>query len=91
MIEKVKNTPLGNMPFSEFLKQTRPNFTQLIELEQARENMTNIIYDNYLEYCELLKDKTTAISFEQFAHDRYNIDNIDIPINYEETKETRKK
>ena len=92
MVEKVKNTDLGKMPFSEYLKVTRPNSRELIEIEQSRENMANIIYDEYLKYYELLDDKTTAMSFEQFANNKYGVENVDIPIAYEENyREIRKK
>lgn len=92
MVEKVKNTDLGKMPFSEYLKVTRPNSRELIEIEQSRENMANIIYDEYLKYYELLDDKTSAMSFEQFANKKYGVENVDIPLVYEENyREIRKK
>ena len=92
LIEKVKNTDLGKMSFSEYLKTTKPNSRELIEIEQSRENMANIIYNEYLKYYELLDDKTTAMSFEQFAYNKYGVENVDIPLSYEENyKEIRKK
>lgn len=92
MVEKVKNTDLGKMPFSEYLKVTRPNSRELIEIEQSRENMANNIYDKYLKYYELLEDKTSAMSFEQFANNKYGVENVDIPLAYEENyREIRKK
>ena len=54
--------------------------------------MANIIYDEYLKYYELLDDKTSAMSFEQFANKKYGVENVDIPIAYEENyREIRKK
>lgn len=41
---------------------------------------------------ELLNDKTSAMSFEQYANSKYAIENIDISLSYEENyREIKKK
>ena len=84
MREKVIGSDLGKISFSQYLEAVAPYLTELIEFEKQREKQSRNIYRNYVRYYASLTDKTQALTFEQYANENYGIDNIDVPIEYEE-------
>ena len=91
MIEKVMGTELGKISFSQYLQKVDPSLTELIKIEKEREKQARNIYVLYIKYYISLQEKSTALSFEDFASENYNIDNIDIPVEYEEEYERIRK
>lgn len=84
MKEKVLNSDLGKLSFSDYLQTVAPNLTQLIKIEQERENVARTIYRQYLIYYSSLEDKQLAMSFEEYTVRNHNFSNIDVPIEHEE-------
>ena len=84
MREKVLESNLGKLPFSEYLKEVAPRAKQLISIEKEREAFARNIYREYIIYYSSLEDKKQAISFEKFAYKTFNTDKIDIPVEKEE-------
>ena len=84
MREKVKKSELGELSFSAYLEKVAPYLTELIEIEKTRESLAKTIYKDYLKYYALLKDKNSSLSFEEFAEKRYGVENIDVPMEYDE-------
>lgn len=84
MIEKIKQSELGKISFSNYLKRVAPHLTSLIEIEKKRERMANTIYREYIKYVASLENKKSAMRFEEYAQRIYDVDNIEIPIEHEE-------
>ena len=84
MREKVLNSDLGKLSFSNYLQTVAPNLTQLIKVEKERESVARTIYKQYIIYYSSLEDKQLAMSFEEYSVRNHNLDNIDVPIEHEE-------
>lgn len=84
MKEKMLQTELGKLKFSEFLESVRPDLKELIEVERKREKRVESIYKKYLKYRMALEDKSRAMSFKEFARIRYNLESYEIPQEYED-------
>lgn len=84
MIEKVKESALGKISFSEYLKIEAPYLKDLIEIEEKREEMAKTLYKDYIKYLASLEDKKGAMSFNEFCQRKYSIDNVEVPIEFEE-------
>lgn len=84
MMDKLRDQKVREMSFSDYLIEKRPDLTELIEVEIRREKLATTIYKEYLVYFASVQDKRFADSFERFAQERYKVDNIDIPVEYEE-------
>lgn len=80
--EKVKNTPLGNLRYSEFLERVCPQLREYIELERSREQRAATVYKKYLQYRASLVDKSKAMKFSDYAVIYYNFQLSDIPLEY---------
>ena len=92
MREKVIGSELGKLSFSQYLEKEAPYLTELIKIEKEREKQARNIYREYIRYYASLEEKEYALSFEQFANKNYGIENIDVPVEYEEEyKEMRRK
>lgn len=84
LTEKIQKGNLINIPFSKYLEKIAVDQVELIEIEKKREKMAHNIYQQYLKYYAALENKKAANSFEDFAYYKYNIDDIDVPIENEE-------
>lgn len=84
MREKVFNSDLGKLSFSEYLETVAPHLVQLINIEKEREKLARTIYKDYLKYYSALENKKEAIEFYEFAGNNYGISNVDVPIEYDE-------
>lgn len=84
LTEKIQKGNLINIPFSKYLEKIAVDQVELIEIEKKREKMAHNIYQQYLKYYAALENKKEANSFEDFAYYKYNIDDIDVPIENEE-------
>lgn len=84
MREKVMNSELGKLPFSQYLETVAPHLKKLIDIEKRREKLASTIYKEYLKYYASLQNKQEALSFYNFAEQNYGIDNIDVPAEQEE-------
>ncbi len=82
MVEKVKNSELGKVMFSNYLEQVAPQLVELIELEKQREQQANTIFKNYILYLSSLEDKTKAMSFSEFTAVKYNLDPSSLPYEF---------
>lgn len=87
MKEKVLGSDLGKLSFSQYLESVAPHLKELIKVEKERELLARTIYKDYLKYYSSLENKKDAISFYDFANSNYQVENIDIPIEYEEEYE----
>lgn len=80
--EKMINPETANIPFSEYLQSKVPD-SELIEIEKERETKTQTIYMEYIKYLASMPDKNKALKFNEFALKRYQIENIEKPIELE--------
>lgn len=84
MKEKVLNSDLGKLSFSDYLEINAPHLTTLINVEKERESVARTIYRQYIIYYSSLEDKQLAMSFEEYTVRNHNFSNIDVPIEHEE-------
>lgn len=82
LYEKMINPETANIPFSEYLQSKVPD-SELIEIEKERETKTQTIYMEYIKYLASMPDKNKALKFNEFALKRYQIENIEKPIELE--------
>ena len=90
MKAKVVKSPLGKLPFSEYLRQTAPALKELIALEEQREKQAATIYKKYIQYRMQQGDKRSCMDFREFCDFRFDLDNVDVPVAYEEDEEKRR-
>lgn len=91
MKEKILDSDLGRLSFSDYLQTVAPNLTELINIEKERESLARTIYREYIKYYSALEDKELAISFEEYSVRNHGLSNIDVPIEREEEYEGMKK
>lgn len=90
MVEKVKNSELGQKTFSEYLEVVAPELEELIDLESRREKKAANVFKLYVKYLASLENKETAMRFSEFARVRYNLTESDLPFEYSD-EEVKKK
>lgn len=84
MKEKVLGSDLGKLSFSLYLESVAPHLKELINIEKERESLARTIYKEYLLYYSSLENKKNAINFYDFTKANYQMENVDIPVEYEE-------
>lgn len=81
---KAENPNQANMAFSEYLQYVRPDLKELIEIERQKEERVETIFKKYIKYRASLGNKERALSFRAYAKIYYNVENYDIPQEYDE-------
>jgi hypothetical protein len=90
MVEKVKNSDLGKLSFSEYLREVAPDLDQLIELEQIREKRAETVFKQYLKYYASVQDKSSVMKFSEFASVRFGLESSDLPFEYMDNQINKK-
>ena len=92
MVEKVKHSRLGELKFSEYLKEVAPELVELIKIEERREARAQTVFKLYVKYLASLEDKKSAMKFSEFARLRHGLETDDLPFEYsdEEVKKRLK-
>ena len=92
MVEKVKHSRLGELKFSEYLKEVAPELEELIKIEEKREARAQTVFKLYVKYLASLEDKKSAMRFSEFARLRHGLETDDLPFEYsdEEVKKRLK-
>lgn len=81
---KAENPDQANLLFSEYLQYVRPDLKELIEIERRKEERVETIFKKYIKYRASIANKERALSFRSYAKIYYNVENYDIPQEYDE-------
>lgn len=81
---KAENPDQANLLFSEYLQYVRPDLKELIEIERKKEKRVETIFKKYIKYRASIANKERALSFRAYAKIYYNVENYDIPQEYDE-------
>lgn len=81
---KAENPDKANLLFSEYLQYVRPDLKELIEIERKKEKRVETIFKKYIKYRASIANKERALSFRAYAKIYYNVENYDIPQEYDE-------
>lgn len=90
MVEKVKHSKLGELKFSEYLKEVAPELEELIEIEEKREARAHTVFKLYIKYLASLENKASAMRFSEFAKLRYGLKADDLPFEYSDEEVKRR-
>ena len=81
---KAANPAQSKLAFSDYLQYVRPDLKELIEIERQKEQRVETIFKKYIRYRATIADKNSVMSFREYAKFYYNVENYDIPKEYDE-------
>ncbi len=87
MMEKLKKSPLGKIPFSEFLEEIAPEQKELIAIEKQREKQAETIYKKYIKH----RLAGANIGFREYCNMFYSDLSVELPVAHEEEEAQRSK